>query len=341
MRETIEAFPGVFDDTADLLRHIKVWYAVEKGNDGLKYRVLDYDVAPQPPESKDQHGLWEQPRRYKRVRFRSPLTAVPKTDTAEGPRRYEALLGDPTYSPLPETPHQPPEEPRASAKRRKAQSRGKGTKRAAPENGAETVGACSTGCACRSTGEDRLQQHEQRLAARRVRRRGRTEMHQLDEEELDHIRLTGERWEYDADGDVIVNDAEDSVENGVLIAVDKTLLRSRLAWKDADLQETKRRSVVSEKPPEPVDRGGVAQARCRVAHGVTVVGLDRDPLFVTCGGEAIVDGGATHTFITEEKARELGILELVGDRRVRVKGVGAKMEWARGGNSVELLLRCR
>ena len=93
-------------------------------------------------------------------------------------------------------------------------------------------------------------------------------MQRLDEEDLDHIRRTGGRWEYDDDGDVIVNDAEDSVENGVLIAVDKTLLRSRLAWKDADLQETKRRSIVSEKPPEPVDRGEVAQARCRVARAL-------------------------------------------------------------------------
>ena len=37
MRETIEAFPGVFDDPADLLRHRKARYAVKKGNDGLKY----------------------------------------------------------------------------------------------------------------------------------------------------------------------------------------------------------------------------------------------------------------------------------------------------------------
>ena len=43
-RETIEAFPGVFDDTADMMRHGKARYAVEKGDDGLKYRVLDYDV---------------------------------------------------------------------------------------------------------------------------------------------------------------------------------------------------------------------------------------------------------------------------------------------------------
>ena len=50
LRETIEAFPGVFDDTADMMRHGKARYAVEKGDDGLKYRVLDYDVAPQLPE---------------------------------------------------------------------------------------------------------------------------------------------------------------------------------------------------------------------------------------------------------------------------------------------------
>ena len=49
LRETIEAFPGVFDDTADMMRHGKARYAVEKGDDGLKYRVLDYDVAPQLP----------------------------------------------------------------------------------------------------------------------------------------------------------------------------------------------------------------------------------------------------------------------------------------------------
>ena len=48
LRETIEAFPGVFDDTADMMRHGKARYAVEKGDDGLKYRILDFDVAPQP-----------------------------------------------------------------------------------------------------------------------------------------------------------------------------------------------------------------------------------------------------------------------------------------------------
>ena len=72
-----------------------------------------------------------------------------------------------------------------------------------------------------------------------------------------------------------------------------------------------------------------------------MVGLERDPVFVKGGVEAIVDGGATQTFLTEQMAKDLGILELVGDRRVQVKGVGAKMEWARGGNSVELLMRCR
>ena len=72
-----------------------------------------------------------------------------------------------------------------------------------------------------------------------------------------------------------------------------------------------------------------------------MVGLDRDPILVKGGGEAIVDGGATETFLTEQMAKDLGIRELVGDRRVQVKGVGAKMESARGGNSVELLMRCR
>ena len=48
LRETIEVFPGIFDDTADMMRHGKARYAVEKGDDGLKYRILDFDVAPPP-----------------------------------------------------------------------------------------------------------------------------------------------------------------------------------------------------------------------------------------------------------------------------------------------------
>ena len=66
LRETIEAFPGVFDDTADILRHGKALYAVEKGDDGLKYRILDLDVAPQPALQERHHGPWELPRSHKR-----------------------------------------------------------------------------------------------------------------------------------------------------------------------------------------------------------------------------------------------------------------------------------
>ena len=110
-------------------------------------------------------------------------------------------------------------------------------------------------------------------------------------------------WEYDPDGDVVVKDEQDAVGNdGVLIAVDNTPLHSRVTWKDSDLQETKRQSVVSSAGPVPGDRSGVTQVRCRVAHGVTVVGLDRDPILVKGGGEAIVDGGATETFLTEQMA---------------------------------------
>ena len=72
-----------------------------------------------------------------------------------------------------------------------------------------------------------------------------------------------------------------------------------------------------------------------------MVGSDLESTVVKNGGEAIVDGGATETFITERMAKDLGIQKLVGNRRVQVKGVGVKVEWARGGNSVELLMRCR
>ena len=71
LRETIEAFPGVFDDTADILRHGKARYAVEKGDDGLKYRILDLDVAPQPVLQERRHDLWELPRRHKRGKSRT------------------------------------------------------------------------------------------------------------------------------------------------------------------------------------------------------------------------------------------------------------------------------
>ena len=70
------------------------------------------------------------------------------------------------------------------------------------------------------------------------------------------------RWELDPDGDVVVKDEQDAVDDdGVLIAVDNTLLHSRVTWRDPDLQETKRQSVVSEAGPEPGDRCGVTQAR--------------------------------------------------------------------------------
>ena len=62
LRETIEAFPGIFDDTADMMRHGKARYAVEKGDDGLKYRILDLDVAP-PPVLQEH---WELPKRKQR-----------------------------------------------------------------------------------------------------------------------------------------------------------------------------------------------------------------------------------------------------------------------------------
>ena len=44
-------------------------------------------------------------------------------------------------------------------------------------------------------------------------------------------------WEHDPDGDVVVNDEQDAVgKDGVLIAVDNTLLHTRVTWKDSDLQ---------------------------------------------------------------------------------------------------------
>ncbi|MEC7280850.1 MAG: hypothetical protein VXU50_02195, partial [Verrucomicrobiota bacterium] len=237
LRETIEAFPGVFDDTADMMRHGKARYAVEKRDDGLKYRVLDYDVAPQLPER--QHSLWEQPKRRKRVRFRLPLTAVPKADAPKAPLRYGVLLGGQAYPPLPEVPHQPVSEKRPSARKSKVRAQKRGAKQSASENCVRAVHECMPGCACHDSGEARLQQSERRVEARIGRRRGRSEMHGHEDRELDYIIKASEMWEYDPDGDVVVKDEQDAVGNdGVLIAVDNTPLHSRVTWKDSDLQET-------------------------------------------------------------------------------------------------------
>ena len=345
LRETIEVFPGIFDDTADMMRHGKARYAVEKGDDGLKYRILDFDVAPQPAAHERPNGLWELPKRKRRGQPRTQPATVLKADAPGTSPRYGALLEGLAYPPLPEVSHRLAEEKRPSTRKPKVRDPKPGGKQSALDNSAETAHACRSGCTCRGAEEAQLRQLEQRAATRRAgreRRRHWVGVSDLEGTELDHIIDNSGMWKRDPDGDVVVEDERDAVDkDGVLIAVDNTPLHSRVTWKDSDLQESKRQSIVSSAGPEPGDRCSVTQVRCRVAHGITVVGSDLDPTVVKNGGEAIVDGGATETFITERMAKDLGIRELVGDRRVQVKGVGVKVEWARGGNSVELLMRCR
>ena len=116
LRETIEAFPGVFDDTADMMRHGKARYAVEKGDDGLKYRILDFDVAPTPVLRERPYGPWEQPKRKLRGKPRTKFAAVLKVDAPEAPPRYGALLEGLACPPLPAVSHRPAGEKRPSAR---------------------------------------------------------------------------------------------------------------------------------------------------------------------------------------------------------------------------------
>ena len=89
LRETIEVFPGIFDDTADMMRHGKARYAVEKGDDGLKYRILDFDVAPSQPALQERpDGPWELPKRKRRGQPRTQSATVLK---AEAPGTSPAI----------------------------------------------------------------------------------------------------------------------------------------------------------------------------------------------------------------------------------------------------------
>ena len=92
LRETIEVFPGIFDDTADMMRHGKARYAVEKGDDGLKYRILDFDVAPPPALQERPDGPWELPKRKRRGQPRTQSATVLKADALGTSPRYGALL---------------------------------------------------------------------------------------------------------------------------------------------------------------------------------------------------------------------------------------------------------
>ena len=137
---------------------------------------------------------------------------------------------------------------RAPTRKPKARDSKPGEKKSALDNSAETAHACGSGCTCRDAEEAQVWQLEQRAATRRAgreRRRQWVGVSDLEETELDSIITSSGMWKYDPDGDVIVNDERDAVDkDGVLIAVDNTPLHSRVTWKDSDLQETKRRSIV-------------------------------------------------------------------------------------------------
>ena len=76
--------------------------------------------------------------------------------------------------------------------------------------------------------------------------------------------------------------------------------------------------------------------RARLVQGVKVEAVD------TKNGElvAVVDGGSHLTLLTKQEARALGILHLVGTRRVLIRGIGKAAVYAFGGNSVEFLMKC-
>ena len=88
-------------------------YAVEKGDDGLKYRILDLDVAPPPV----LHEHWEQPKRKQRGKPRAKSATVLKVDAPEASPRYGALLEGLAYPPLPAVPHRLVGEERPSVQR--------------------------------------------------------------------------------------------------------------------------------------------------------------------------------------------------------------------------------
>ena len=166
LRETIEVFPGIFDDTADMMRHGKARYAVEKGDDGLKYRILDFDVAPQPALQERPDGPWELPKRKRRGQPRTQSATVLKADAPGTSPRYGALLEGLAYPPLPEVSRRLAEEKRPSMRKPKVRDSKPGEKKSALDNSAETAHACRSGCTCRDAEEAQLRQLEQRAASR-------------------------------------------------------------------------------------------------------------------------------------------------------------------------------
>ena len=138
LRETIEMFPGIFDDTADMMRHGKARYAVEKGDDGLKCRILDLDVAP-PPVLQEH---WELPKRKQRGQPRTKFATVMKVDAPEASPRYGALLEGLAYPPLPAVPHRLVGEERPSARTPKVLAPRQRTEPSASDNGTGLVLSC-------------------------------------------------------------------------------------------------------------------------------------------------------------------------------------------------------
>ena len=127
--------------------------------------------------------------------------------------------------------------------------------------------------------------------------------------------------------------------DGSLHVGDGSKLQSRLAWKDLDLAESKARSVRGDGSEEPVSAPSTPETptvRARLVQGVKVEAVD------TKNGElvAVVDGGSHLTLLTKKEARALGILHLVGTRRVLIRGIGKAAVYAFGGNSVEFLMKC-
>ena len=171
----------------------------------------------------------------------------------------------------------------------------------------------------------------------KARRPGRGYMTQLHAGETAYVREVLGEVQCDDTGDIVFNDGLVGVHaDGRLHVGDGSWLRSRLPWKDLDLGESKARSVRGDGPDERGPVPDTPTVRARLVQGLKIEAVDAK------SGElvAVVDGGSHLTLLTKREARALGILHLVGTRRVLIRGIGKAAVYAFGGNSVEFLMKC-
>ena len=339
--ETICALPWVFLGE-ELVHPSRRKYAVTCTAEG-RWEIMDYDLEYRTPDE----GLWIASA-ARRKPARRPVVSA--SDPEVGVNRYTPLQAwnAGLVQELPERPHHPRTESEKPVKKARPEKKARGRRHSDSGETLSHCGCADAECAHRegATGGGDFEaivrqtrvQREQVKSRRLIR--GRDYMTRLHAEETDHVKKVLSEVQCDDDGDVMFDDGRVDVHaDGRLHVGDGSRLQSRLAWKDLDLAESKARSVRGDSPEEPVSSPSTPETptvRARLVQGVKVEAVD------TKNGElvAVVDGGSHLTLLTKKEARALGILHLVGTRRVLIRGIGKAAVYAFGGNSVEFLMKC-